>query len=93
MELLRQFRILAGRHCAHDAQISEYPGLQRAPELLPLLRGGPLRRHSRPLLGREVLRALQQLLEPGKPEALPYSVHLVGPKKVSNPRGHLQPPA
>jgi hypothetical protein len=36
---------------------------------------------------------LQQLLELRQPEVLPYSVHLVGPKKVPNPRGHLQPPA
>src|SRR4029077_14382289 len=34
-ELLRQLRILCGRHCAHGTQIAEDSGLQRAPELLP----------------------------------------------------------
>src|SRR5258705_5171320 len=92
-ELLRQFRILRAYHCAHGTQIAEYPGLQRAPKLLPLLHGRPLHRHPRPLLGRQVLRVLQQLLELRQPEGLPYSVHLVSPKKVPDPRGHLQPPA
>src|SRR6266511_4578417 len=81
-ELLRQFRILGAYHCAHGTHIAEYPGLQRAPKLLPLLHGRPLHRHPHPLLGREVLRMLQQLLELRQPEVLPYSVHLVGPKKI-----------
>jgi hypothetical protein len=92
-ELLRQLHILGAYHCAHGTQITEDPGLQRAPELLPLLHGRPLQRHPHPLLGRQVLRVLQQLLELRQPEVLPYSVHLVGPEKIPDPRGHLQPPA
>src|SRR6202165_1530157 len=91
-ELLRPFRILGAYHCAHGTQIAEYPGLQRAPELLPLLHGRPLHRHPHPLLGRQVLGVLQQLLELRQPEVLPYSLHLMGPQKVANPCGHLQPP-
>src|SRR6266705_4442210 len=91
-ELLRQFRMLGAYHCAHGTQIAEYPGLQHAPELLPLLHGRPLHRHPHPLLGRQVLRVLQQLLELRQPEVLPYSLHLVGPEKIPSPRGHLQPP-
>src|SRR6267378_238899 len=72
--------------------MSACPRTARAPKLFPLLHGRPHHRHPHPLLGREVLRMLQQLLELRQPEVLPYSVHLVGPKKIPSPRGHLQPP-
>jgi hypothetical protein len=63
--------------------------LQCAPDFLPLFHGGPDRRQSRPLLGREILCALEQLLELGEPEALTYSFQLMGPQKIADPRGHF----
>ena len=57
-----------------------------------LLRGRARHHQPRPLLRVERLRSRDQLLELREPEPFTNSVRLVGPQKITNPRGHLQPP-
>ncbi len=92
-ELVCQLPALLRRHPTHDAQISQDLALQRAPDFFPVLGGLARHRHPNPLLPREHLRALQQLLELREPETLPNTVRLMSPQEIADSLGHLQPPA
>src|SRR5205814_875717 len=78
---------------AHRRQILEELGLERVAELPPL-QGCRSRRHDAgPLLGRERLGALQQLLEASERRPLTRPVSLVGPDEIPDPRGPFEPSA
>jgi len=87
-ELRRELQVLARRHPAYGREVQEQLAPERAPHLPAHLRGRSARHNARPLLRRQHLGPLYQLLEASDRRPL-CTPSVLWARGIPNPHGHF----